>query len=56
MLVKGVDDLQPIDECCRCNVFIVVINLSHLALEITEVVLQTLIMLHLDGEEVIIVL
>jgi len=56
ILVKGVDDLQPSDESCCRNVFIAVIYLSHLSLKITDVVLEILLGLHLDGEVVIVVL
>jgi len=56
VFVKGVGDLQSTDEHCRCNIFIAVIYQSHLALEITNVMLEALYGLHLDGEEVVVVL
>ena len=51
--VKRVGDLQPTDECCHHNIFIAVIYQSHLALLITDVVLEALSGHHLDGEEVV---
>ena len=56
MLVKGVSDLQLTDEHCHRNVFVAFIYQSHLALEITDVMLDALLELHLDGEKVIVVL
>ena len=56
MLVERVSGLQPTDEHCRRNIFSVVIYLSHLALDITNVMLEALLGFHLDGEEVIDVL
>jgi len=56
VLVKRVDDLQPNDERCRRNVSVVTIYMSHLPLEITDVLFEALPRLHPDGEEVIIVL
>jgi len=54
VLVKKVGDLQLTNECCRHIIFITVMYLSHLALVITDVVLEAIPKLHLDGEKVII--
>ena len=41
-VLVGLDDLQPTNERCRRNVFVAVIYMSHLALEITDIVLEAL--------------
>jgi len=56
MFVKGVGDLQPTDECSDNHIIIVVIHQGHLALKITDVMFEALSRLHLDREEVIVVL
>jgi len=48
--------LQPTNERCGSYVIITVIHQCHLALEITDIVLETLLRLHLDNEDVIDVL
>ena len=53
LLVEKVSDLQPIDECSSNFVIIAIIYQVHLALEISDVVLEALFWLHLDHEEVI---
>jgi len=56
VFIEGVGDMQLTDERCRRDVFDAVIYQSHLALDITDIVLEALPRLHLDGEEVIVVL
>ena len=48
--------LQSGNECGHSNIVATVINHSYLALEITDVALEGLPWLHLDAEEVVIVL
>ena len=56
VLVEGVSDLQPTDECRSSHAIIVVIHQGYLPLEITDIVFKALSGLHLDRKEVIIVL
>ena len=53
MLVEGVGDLPPTNEYYSSHVIIVVIYQGHMALEITDIVLEALSRLH---EEVIVAL
>ena len=55
VFVERVGDLQSSDECCSSHVVIVVIHKGHLALEITDIVLEALSGLHFDCEEMIVV-
>ena len=49
-------DLQHTGERCHHKFFVAVIYVSHLALKITDVVLEALLGFHFDGEEVIVLL
>jgi len=55
VLIEGEGDLQPTDECYGSHVIVAVTHQGHLALKITDIVLESLSRLHLDYEEVIIV-
>ena len=56
MLVDLVDNVQPTDECCDSYILIAVIYQGHLTLKVIDIVFDALIGLHLDCEEVIVVL
>ena len=56
MFVEGVGDLHPTDERDDNHFAITVIHHSHLALEIMNILFEAHLRLHLDGEEVIVVL
>ena len=56
VIVEGVVNLQFNNECGFSDIIIVVINQCHLALEIIDVALEGLSLLHLDSEEVVSVL
>ena len=56
MLIEGVVGLQSSGERGRNDIITIVINQRHLALEITDIALQGLSLLHLDSEEVVVVL
>jgi len=55
VFVERVRELQPNDERCGSYVVIIVIHQGHLALEITDIVLEALSGLYLDCKEVIVV-
>ena len=52
MFVEGVSDLHPPDERGGGHVVIVIIHQSYLVLEITIILFETLLELHLDSKEV----
>ena len=55
MLAQRVRDLQPADECeCR-DVLTAVGDLSQLALEVTDVGFEVVVLHHLDGEKMVVV-
>jgi len=56
MLVEGMVGLQSSNECDRSNFIATVINHGHLVLKITDVAFEIFSWLHLDGEEVIVLL
>ena len=56
MLVEGIVGLQSDNEYVRNNFIVAVLKHSHLVLKITDVAFESLSWLHLDGEEVVIVL
>ena len=53
-ILVGVGDLQPTDERDGSYVVITVIHQSYLALEITDILLDTLPRLHFDCEEAVV--
>ena len=56
VLVEEVGDFQHIDKCCCSYIFIAIICQGHLTLKVIDIVFDALIGLHLDREEVIVVL
>jgi len=56
MFIKRVGNLHPTDERSDNHVVIVVIHQNYLALEITDILFEAFPRLHLDGEEVVILL
>ena len=56
MFVEGVGDLHSTNEHGDTHIVIIVIDQSHLALEIIDIMLEALPKLHHDDEEVIVVL
>jgi len=56
MFLEIVGDLQPTDEHDDSHAVIAIIHQSHLALEITDILLEALPRLHFDGDEVVVVL
>ena len=56
VFVEGVRDLQTTDECNGSYVVIVIIHQIHWALKIIDLIFEALSGLHLDREEVIVVL
>jgi len=56
VLVEGMVGLQSSNECGCSDIITTVINQYHLALEITDVALEGLSLLHLDGEEVVVII
>ena len=56
VLVEGVSDLQPTDEHCDSYILVAVIYQSHLTLKVIDIMVKALFELHLDREEVIVVL
>ena len=53
MIVERMRDMQPTDECGNSHVVITVIDQSHLALKITDILLDALPRLYFDDEEVV---
>jgi len=54
MLVQGVSNLQPADEC-ECRVILTVVgNFDQLALKVTYVGLEAVALSHFDSEVVVI--
>ena len=56
MLVEEIIGLQSDNERNCSNIIIIVINHGHLVLKINDVAFEDLFWLHLDGEEVIVIL
>jgi len=56
MLVEGIVGLQSDNEYVRNNFIVAVLKHSHLVLKITDVAFESLSWLHLNGEDVIVVL
>ena len=56
VLVEGMVGLQSSNECGCSDIITTVINQYHLALKITDVPLKGLSLLHLDGEEVVVII
>jgi len=56
VFVEEVGDLQPTNERDGSHVVFAVIYQGHLALEITDIMFETISELHLNREEVIVVL
>ena len=56
MLLEGMGDLQPTDERYDSYILIAVIYQGHFTLEVNDIVLEAIFGLHLDNEEVIVVL
>ena len=56
MPIEGTVGLQSSSKCGYSDVITTVINQRHLGMEIADVTLQGLSLLHLDGEEVVVVL
>ena len=54
MLVERVVDLQPTDERGDSQVVVAIVHLSHLALKITDILLEALLRLHLDNKKVVV--
>jgi len=56
MLIQGVRNLQPADECeCR-DIIVVVKNFGWLALTVIDVRLEAVALPHFDDENVVVVL
>lgn len=56
MLVQGVRNMQPADEYeCR-DILTAIRNFGRLALEVTDVRVETVLLPHFDGEEVVVLL
>ena len=55
VLAQGVRNLQPADECKYRYILTAVENLGNLALEVVDVGLEAVILLHFDYEKVVVV-